>query len=276
MKLKEIIEGSVNRAIRSVLKEGISFDYKNRLVSFDPSQEDIVDTSVDNNPSMDNTIVNGVNVWSIFKRKLGTRGDGKPLIRALKGEEDWTFRSDEDRDSIEKQFELIAEKFAKQYPIGVTVLVPSGNRLNNYIADVVMSKSNHARLLEGVVTKITTEEVEEIVLEDGSKFRDYYSDNFDEAFSELGMYLDAMDAERNGYFSRHFVKNQKMRNVLDVTLKVSRDRMAEYANFINGQNILIIDDTISRGQTIKEMINVIKESYAPQSITVLTLLSRLK
>jgi hypothetical protein len=274
-RLKDIIEESVNKAIRSIIKEGISFDYKNRLVSFDPSQEDIVDTSVENNPSVDETIINGVNVWSIFKRKLGTRGDGNPLIRALKGEENWKFRSDEDRDSIERQFELIAEKFSKLYPIGVTILVPSGNRLNNYIADVVMSKSDHARLLEGVVTKITTEEVEDIVMEDGSKFREFYGDNFNEAFGKLGEYLDDMDEERGGYFSRHYVKNPKMRNILDITLKVSQDRVAEFANFINGQNILIIDDTISRGQTIKEVVNVINESYAPKSITVLTLLSRL-
>ena len=66
-----------------------------------------------------------------------------------------------------------------------------------------------------------------------------------------------------------------MRDVLDFTLKLSKDRYAEFANKINGQDILIIDDTISRGQSIKQVCKIISESYAPKSITVLTLLSKL-
>ena len=66
-----------------------------------------------------------------------------------------------------------------------------------------------------------------------------------------------------------------MRDVLDFTLKLSNDRFAEFANKINGQDILIIDDTISRGQSIKEACKIMSESYAPKSITVLTLLSKL-
>ena len=81
--------------------------------------------------------------------------------------------------------------------------------------------------------------------------------------------------KRNGYFSRHLVKNKEMREVLDFTFKISDDMFAEFANKINGQDILIIDDTISRGQSIKEACQIIMESYAPKSITVLTLLSRL-
>ena len=84
-----------------------------------------------------------------------------------------------------------------------------------------------------------------------------------------------MEAERNGSFTRHMVKDPEMRDILDVTLKVSTDRMAQFANKINGQDILIIDDTISRGQTIKEVCNIMQQSYAPKSITILTLLSKL-
>ena len=84
-----------------------------------------------------------------------------------------------------------------------------------------------------------------------------------------------MDKERNGYFSRHLIKNNQMRDVLDSTLKLSDDRFAEFANKINGQDVLIIDDTISRGQSIKEACQIMLESYAPKSITVLTLLSKL-
>lgn len=273
--LKEIIKEAVEESIHRVLNEGIDFDPDTKTVSYNPSHEDNVDTSVENNPTMDGNIVSNIQVWSIFKRKQGLRGDGNPLIYALKGEGGWTFKSNYDKIAIEKQFDIIASKFASMYPIGVTILMPSGNELNNHIAEVVMSKSKNAELIEGVICKITTEEVDNIVLDFNSKFREYYKDNFNEAYYELCRYLDEMDKQRNGYFSRHLITNNKMRNILDITLKLSDDRFAEFANKINGQDILIIDDTISRGQTIKEACKIMLESYAPKSITILTLLSKL-
>ena len=158
---------------------------------------------------------------------------------------------------------------------GLTIIIPSGNELNTHIAEVVMSKSENAKLIQGVICKLTTEEVNDIVMEDGSKFREYYGNNFNDAYYQLLDYLEKMNNERKGTFSRHFIKDPDMRNVLDMTLKVSEDRFAEFANKINGQHILLIDDTISRGQTINNACNILMESYAPKSITVLTLLSRL-
>ena len=49
----------------------------------------------------------------------------------------------------------------------------------------------------------------------------------------------------------------------------------EKSKYITDKDILIIDDTIGGGQTIKSACQVMMESYAPKSITVLTLLSRL-
>lgn len=182
----------------------------------------------------------------------------------------------EDRTAIEIiDVDAIATKFANMYPVGVTILIPSGSELNKHIADVVMSKSKDAELIEGVICKLTTEEVDEIVLDFNSKFREFYKDDFNSKYFELGRYLDLMDKERNGYFSRHLIKNNQMRDILDSTLKLSDDRFAEFANKINGQDILIIDDTISRGQTIAEACQIIRDSYSPKSITVLTLLSSL-
>lgn len=167
------------------------------------------------------------------------------------------------------------EQFASLYPIGVTIIVPSGSPQNRLIADVVMSKSKNARLIEGVICKITTEEVDDIVLDFKSKFRSRYGDGFKDAYRRLCVFLDDMDEKRDGMFTRHLIKDNKMRDILDFTLKVSDSRYAEFANKINGQDILIIDDSISRGQTIKEVCRIMQESYAPKSITVLTLLSKL-
>lgn len=274
-KIKQLVNEAVAQAIDSVINEGIDFDPQTKTVSYNPSHEENVDTSIEHNPTIDGDIAPNVQVWSIFKRKRGLRGDGNPLVYALKGEGGWTFRDESDRTAIEQQFDAIATKFATMYPIGVTILMPSGNELNTHIADVVMSKSKNAELIDGVICKLTTEEVDEIVLNFNSKFREFYKDEFNSKYYELGRYLDLMDKERNGYFSRHLIKNNQMRDVLDSTLKLSNDRFAEFANKINGQDILIIDDTISRGQSIKEACHIMTESYAPKSITVLTLLSKL-
>ena len=274
-RMDKIINEAVAQAIDSMINEGIDFDLNTKTVSYNPSHEENVETSIERNPTKDESIVPNVEVWSIFKRKRGLRGDGNPLIYALKGEDGWTFRSESDRIAIEQQFDKIATKFASIHPIGVTILIPSGNELNAHIADVVMSKSKNAELIEGIICELTTEEVDDIVLDFNSKFREYYKENFNAAYFQLGDYLDQMDKERDGYFSRHLIKNKKMRDALDSTLKLSDDRFAEFANKINGQDILIIDDTISRGQTIKEVCQIISDSYAPKSITVLMLLSKL-
>jgi hypothetical protein len=269
------LEKIIKESIEKVLNEGIDFDPITKTVSYNPSHEDNIDTSIENNPTLDKSLIQGVDVWSIFKRKRGLFGDGNPLVYALKGEEGWTFKSKEDAIAIEKQFDAIAAKFASIYQIGVTIIIPSKNPLNEHIANVVMSKSSNAQFIEGVICKMTTEEVNDIVLDFSSKFRAVYGDNFNAAYFQLGTYLERMDEERDGVFTRHFVKDKKMRDVLDFTLKASKDRYARFANKINGQNILLIDDTISRGQTIKEACRIMNTSYAPKSITVLTLFSKL-
>ena len=274
-RMNKIVNEVVVQSINRVINDGIDFDPNTKTVLYNHSHEENVDISIKHNPTMDGDIVPNVQVWSIFKRKRGLRGDGNPLVYALKGEGGWTFRNESDRNAIEKQFDAIATKFATMYPVGVTILMPSENELNMHIADVVRSKSKNTELIEGVICKLTTEEVDDIVLDFNSKFREFYKDEFNSKYYELGRYLDLMDKEKKGSFSRHLIKDPEMRDVLDSTLKLSNDRFAEFANKINGQNILIIDDTISRGQSIKEACHIMMESYAPKSITVLTLLSKL-
>ena len=273
--LNKIMDKIVEKEMDIPFNKGVDFDTETKTVAYNSSHENYVDISIENNPTMDGEIVPGVQVWSMFKRKKDeTQEDGNPLVYALKGE-GWTFRSEEDREAIEKQFDLIASKFVNMYQKGITVLIPSGNEFNKHIADVVLSKSENGKLIEGVVCKLTTEEVNDIVLDFNSKFREHYKDNFNSAYYRLDRFLDQMDKQLKGTFSRHLIKDPEMRDVLDFTLKVSEYMYAEFANKINGQNILIIDDTIGSGQSIKEACRIMMESYAPKSITVITLSPKL-
>ena len=230
----------VNETINVVLNEGIDFDPITKTVSYNPSHENNVDTSIENNPTMDGDIVPNIQVWSIFKRKKGLRGDGNPLIYALKGEGGWSFKTREDKIAIERQFEAIASKFASMYPIGVTILMPSGNELNSHIAEVVMAQSKDAELIEGVICKMTTEEVDEIVLDFKSKFREYYKENFNAAYYQLGQYLDMMD-EAQEKFEEQLATYQQIDALIEhdmnlISLVYGDTAYAELAGFYNQQH----------------------------------------
>ena len=176
---------------------------------------------------------------------------------------------------IKDRINDIVNKFASMYPVGVTIMIPSGNALNDMIADLIKDKCKNAIVLKGVISKITTEAVDELVMLPNSDFRKHYQDNFEDAYDELSGYLETMDKQRNGYFSRHFVKNDEMRQVLNKTMTTTQAAYARYAKLINNQNVLVVDDTITHGQTIEEACKIVADVYFPKTITVLTLMSRL-
>lgn len=257
-----------------ILSEGIDINYTNLTVSYNPEHQNNMDTSVENNPSVSTEYGDGVKVYSLLKRKSDSKLDGNPLLYAFKNEKGWSFATEQDKNNVLNQINLIAEKFASIYPAGFTILIPSGNQLNRLIGNILSQKAEHIIIVDDVLTKITTEEVLDIVLTKGLPFMQYYENSIEQAIRQLRTYLQQMEDERDGYFTRHFVRDSKMRNVLTQTLKLSDDAAARYSKDIDGKDVLLIDDSISRGQTIKEACSIIRDNYEPNSITVLTLFSK--
>lgn len=260
---------------RKLINEGIDIDYDNLTVAYNPSHQENVDTSIENNPTVSNEYGEGIKVYSLLQRKGESPMDGNPLLYAFKGERGWSFRTENDKAAILAQVDAIALKFANMYPLGFTVLIPSGNHLNRMIGDIIKGKGSNVLVVDDVLTKITTEEVMDIVMEKGSPFHIAYRNNMDAALRQLRTYLDEMDKERSGYFARHFVRDSRMRDILTNTLKLTSDAVARYSKSIDGKDVLLIDDSISRGQTIKEACGILLENYEPNSATVLTLFSKL-
>lgn len=261
---------------KKLMNEGIDIDYISHLVSYNPSHQNNVDTSIKTNPTVSTEYGEGIKVYSILKRKSGsTMADGNPLLYAFKKEKGWAFKSEKDKEDILKQIDLITDKFISMCPLGFTILIPSGNLLNRMIGNMLKTKSDSVMVVDDVLTKITTEEVFEIASAKGSPFLKYYKESIDSALRQLSEYLKKMNEEKNGYFTRHYVTDANMRNVLTKTLKLSTDSVARYSKLIDGKDILLIDDSISRGQTIMEACQILQENYSPTSITVLTLFSKL-
>lgn len=178
---------------------------------------------------------------------------------------------DRDQNIVHRQIELITEKFLKMFPAGFTILIPSSNRLSKYVAEIMKRKSRDILLIDDILLKVTTEEALDAAMENGSLFKKEHKGKVESALAELEVYLKDMNEHYDGYFTRHLVKNERMREVLVYTIKHSEEAERKYKKDIDNSDILLIDDSIGAGQTVQEAINVINSLYSPKSVTVLTL-----
>lgn len=76
-------------------------------------------------------------------------------------------------------------------------------------------------------------------------------------------------------FQFHKIGDMEMRKVIEHTIKLSDEFYGKYIDAINGKNVLVIDDSLTHGNTIREACKIIANAYTPKSITVLTLFSPL-
>ena len=202
---------------------------EDNTIRYDPSHQNYVDKSSENNPAMTKEYGEGVKIYSIFKRKKDTIDNANPLLYALNGDTNqrhnskrsWTFKTNKNRNAVHRQIERIADA----------------------------------------------------AMENGSLFKKEYKGRVESALAELEVYLKDMDKPYDGYFTRHKVMNERMREVLVYTMKHSETAEFKYKKEIDNSDILLIDDSIRAGQTVQEAINVINGLYNPKSVTVLTLLS---
>ena len=106
----------------------------------------------------------------------------------------------------------------------VTVIMANADAADVDLARLEVLQNRKCEYIKGVICGMTAEEVDDIVLAFGSKFREHYAENFNSAYFQLGKYLDKMDEENNGHFSRRLITDCEMREVVDLTLKISQDR----------------------------------------------------
>ena len=122
------------------------------------------------------------------------------------------------------------------------------------------------KLIDGKITKLTTFEIDDAVLAPDSKFREVYGDRFDDAYAELWQYLAEMVKYETGYFRRWLITNEQMREVVDETLRTSKVRFVEFANMINGQDVVVLNDEDEGGQSFREKYVIIVDNYAPRNL----------
>lgn len=278
---------------KNVLNEGIDVDNIAHTVTFNPTHEKLVNTSRKTNPSANkgifsngftksdkdaytNGTFNNITVWSIFKRfGNGTLYDGNPLIYALKGENKWKFSSDENKKKFFERVDLIIKKFLKMATPDTIIVLPSSNKLNQQFAEMFVANSN-CKIINDVLLKITVNDVIDCVYEEDSEFRIFYGADFDAKYNELVNTINR-NIRKNKLnsdsiiFKRHWITDDEMRNVIDRTMVLN---CLSYGDDINNKKVLLVDDIISRGASIREAIKVLKQQYDPLKIDVITLLSK--
>ena len=249
--------------------EGINVD-ANKNVTMTDKHENLVDTSGDKNPTVITDLIPNVKVWSVFKRKEGGIGDGNPLLHALKKEDKYKLTNEA---KVKNRIEYIVKKFlAENSGVDVTIMAPSTNDLNKYFASVVAKGCLNPHYIDNIVVKMSKEEVANHIFEYGSAFRRYYGQNFTSAYKMFLNYCKQMKGES---FRFHKIGDIKMRKTIEHTIKAVDECMGEYVAAINDKNVLIIDDSITLGNTISETCKIVADYFCPKSITVLTLFSPL-
>ena len=289
----DLIDLETNAIVEGI---DVEFKYGKGFVSFNDSHEKGVNTSLKDNPTsfllkidQSNFDVKEVEVYSIFKRVSGNPGDGNSLIFALKDEKNFLFKHGE-KEKIMARVAKIISKFLDIYvkKIGSkfsTIVLPSGKSVNSEFANLLkrIAEKKHShefKLYDDVFMKIPVDLIRSLVQYDaGSEYNKWLHGFSTRKIEELSTQFDhdlaMMDEKRRGYFTYHMISNPDIRNMISSSLSVCDS--TEYSNAfgpINDQHILMIDDLISRGSTIKDAIRNLCNCYHPKSITVLTLLSK--
>lgn len=265
----------------SYIMEGIDIDITDKTVTFNDNHEDNVDTSILLNPTYYK--YRDCDVISIFKRKqsVNYRGyDGNPLVYALKGLKGWKFKNDSlDTFSLLKRFVKICNKIDKKFDTIITI--PSSNPLNTHFLHGLNKIIKCDNKIDDYFIKLNSDEV----LNDYYDFSRLRDDSirlgvgYEKLKNKVIKAFDEMYADNNSVFSYKYFhaigdSDISLRDYVIKSMKSSGNEL-KYSDMINDKNILILDDTISRGNSIVESSEDILDTFTPKSTTIITLFSAL-
>lgn len=243
-----------------------------KTVTFNPNHERGLNTSIESNPTETVENINGfdVHIYSIFQRVGNQFGDANPALYALKGENNWEMTN---VDEFWERFNIILDKFISTHSCDTIVIMPSRNKLNRELLNCVSSKLNSSNIVTDLLLKLSPSEVYAELDKPNSYFMKYWGEkgDVDGAFQRVEVFFENMGE----VFSYHSITDQELRKSIVNTLKVNDMNKKLYNKDINDKDILLLDDSITHGQTIKSAINALTTCYTPKSINVITMFSKL-
>lgn len=274
------------------------------LVRITDLHQNGLDTSLENNPVIYDLPVyleaegkmKSFSVISIFKRKpykfRNEDKDGNPVLYALKKEGGYNFEYPFQKQQLLVRFEEILRKAFKDKDMNNCMIilpnrtlihnpetligVPSSNELNEIIKETILKVCSGIKYMEGILRKMSTEEVYKKCCIPNTKFGDIlYKKGY--SVSDIYDLREQLEEElclnmSDGIFKRHKL-SPELRIAVQETLTLSNSAKL-YNGEINGKDILLFDDTLTYGHSLKETINILYNNYSPKSVTILTLFSK--
>lgn len=267
---KKYIEEFINNIfVPDMIIEGLDIDEKHRLVRLTNKHDKGVDFDIEK-PIYSN--IQGMNIYSIFKRTPLTteivNRDGNPFIYALKDINGWKFDiTDQEIISYSKKFIKQCEKINKDYD--TIIVVPSGSNLNERfmktLSNIIKSKYNINDFFFKVEKEYAYDSRNLTKIRNDSKDNDEYEhilDSIDRGFQKM----------KGKWFEAKYIDKKYLKYIDCVISKNDEYELFDCLEYITNKNILVLDDTISSGETASRCVKAI-QSYDPNKVDVITLLS---
>ena len=267
----------ISDAVWQVLSEGISVNRvgEDNIVTFDNSDKGIQDGPIKGQLILPNSQM-PITTYSMFKRVNNLNGvrDGNPLLHALKEKPHWLLDNPED---FWKRFGELLSLFLKDHQNERIIMIPSNHSVNNKFKERIEQLAPNTMIFTGVLTKLTVDEIIDMIEDSNSYFRQYWikqGANLNEIYEKTYYYLNRMKEKNGGVFSYSMIPDMSIRKSIVNSLKIG-DAGDIYHSEFNGKDVLLLDDSISVGQTAESAINALKTCYQPHSISLITIFSEL-
>lgn len=250
--------------------EGLNIDPNEKIVSLTDNHNKGLDLSLINNPVY--STYKGYNVISIFKRtKLydinDVQRDGNPFIYALKNKNGWKFKiTDKEIHKYIKRFLEICKKIKSSYD--TIIITPSSSDINEKFMKVISNQVNCKDIINEYFVKLSKEEIIDDDLIDKDQIQNDYGNDYTKVLAEINRSFRRMKGES---FEAKYIKKEYLKYIKYISTN-SNDNIRDK---IDNKDILLLDDTISSGETLSQCIEGIISNFNPKSITIITLLSQL-
>lgn len=269
----EIFEDTNMYEDDTYIVEGVVYDADNKIVKLTDTNKGVY---FDNSYEEE---YNGMKVISIFRRNnkeednniiLNKEEDGNPFIYALKQKNGWKFEiSNEEiikymRKFIERCNELSSKKF------DTIISLPSSSIVNKRFMDVIYNNVNATYKTDEVLDRLSKDEAQENIDNDAIK-KDYPNPN------ERKNVYKRIRADFNRMLGEDFeakkIKKSYLKYIKYIIINREK-RVEDISEHINNKDVLILDDIFSSGETVSQGVKNIEQTFCPNSVTVITLLSR--
>ena len=268
--LKESYNNSNINEFDNYIVEGLNININDKTVSLTDTHDKGIDFSLINNPIYDK--YKEYDVISIFKRTQLTdtnnvQRDGNPFIYALKNKNGWKFKiTNEEINKYIRRFLEICKKINSKYD--TIIITPSSSDLNEKFMKVISKQVNADKIINEYFIKLSKEEIIDDDLINKEQIQNDYPNEFNKVIAEIHRSFRRMKGTS-------FEAKMMNKKYLKYIKYISSNNDENLRQYIDNKDILLLDDTISSGETISQCINGVLSNFVTKTITIITLLSKL-